>query len=167
MTLANDDLSLCRQAASGNRHAFDKLVEKHAGPLRSFLTHLAGASAAEDIAQDAFLKAWKACGQYDGRARFSTWLTKIAWRCWLDQKRRQRDVELHEGRPDEGHSGFDVRDMLARLSISERAALILCDGHGWSHPEAAELLGIPLGTLKSTVARAKLKCRRMWSDVDE
>jgi RNA polymerase sigma-70 factor (ECF subfamily) len=52
--------------------------------------------------------------------------------------------------------------MLARLSESERAALVLCEGHGWTHAEAAELLAIPLGTLKSTVARAKTKCRQMW-----
>ena len=57
----------------------------------------------------------------------------------------------------------EVQDMLSRLSDSERASLVLCDGHGWSHVEAAELLGMPLGTLKSTVARAKEKCRRMWS----
>jgi len=53
--------------------------------------------------------------------------------------------------------------MLARLSENERASLVLCDGHGWTHPEAADLLGLPLGTLKSTVARAKAKCREMWS----
>jgi RNA polymerase sigma-70 factor (ECF subfamily) len=52
--------------------------------------------------------------------------------------------------------------MLARLSDSERAALVLCDGHGWTHAEAAELLQMPLGTLKSTVARAKAKFREMW-----
>jgi RNA polymerase sigma-70 factor (ECF subfamily) len=56
--------------------------------------------------------------------------------------------------------------MLRRLSESERAALILCDGHGWTHTEAAELLGLPLGTLKSTVARAKAKCRVMWEGAD-
>ena len=53
--------------------------------------------------------------------------------------------------------------MLARLTRQERAALILCDGHGWSHPEAAELLQMPLGSLKTVVARAKSRCRAMWS----
>ncbi len=53
--------------------------------------------------------------------------------------------------------------MLARLNDKERASLILCEGHGWTHQEAAELLGLPLGTLKSTVARAKSRCREMWS----
>ena len=52
--------------------------------------------------------------------------------------------------------------MLARLSETERASLVLCEGHGWTHLEAAELLGMPLGTLKSIVARAKAKCRKMW-----
>jgi RNA polymerase sigma-70 factor (ECF subfamily) len=56
----------------------------------------------------------------------------------------------------------EVDDMLSRLSESERAALVLCDGHGWTHAEAAELLSLPLGTLKSTIARAKSKCRAMW-----
>ena len=57
--------------------------------------------------------------------------------------------------------------MLARLSESERAALVLCEGQGWTHAEAAELLGVPLGTLKSLVARAKAKCRAMWNGDDD
>ena len=52
--------------------------------------------------------------------------------------------------------------MLSRLDERERAALVLCEGHGWTHGEAAVLLAMPLGTLKSTVARAKEKCRAMW-----
>jgi len=54
--------------------------------------------------------------------------------------------------------------MLARLSNTERVSLVLCEGHGWTHAEAAELLSLPLGTLKSTVARAKAKCREMWEE---
>ena len=57
--------------------------------------------------------------------------------------------------------------MLARLSEKERAALILCEGHGWTHAEAAALLGLPLGTLKSMVARSKSKCRAMWSEAQD
>ena len=71
----------------------------------------------------------------------------------------EHEVETIDG-PD---AGAEIRDMLARLSEKERAALILCEGHGWTHPEAAELLGMPLGTLKSTVARAKAKCRELWT----
>ena len=120
---------------------------------------------ADDIAQEAFLKAWRFAARYDGRARFSTWLTKIAWRCLLDDARKRTPPA--EPVADDGFGGpavpAEVADMLARLVPEERAVLILCDGHGWSHSEAAELLQMPLGSLKTLVARAKSKCRTMWT----
>jgi RNA polymerase sigma-70 factor (ECF subfamily) len=157
-----EDLALSRRSAAGDSAAFAMLVEKYERPLRSFLTRMGAGEIADDVAQEAFLKAWRAAGQYDGRARYSTWLTRIAWRCRLDQLRRNRSVEAQDEAVTPS-SGDEVQDMLARLSDSERAALILCDGHGWTHTEAADLLSVPLGTLKSTVARAKSKCREMWS----
>lgn len=122
---------------------------------------------ADDLAQEAFIKAWRAAGQYDGRARYSTWLTRIAWRCRIDALRKDMRAETAEA-PQEYASAApgELDDVLARLSESERAALVLCEGHGWTHSEAAELLAVPLGTLKSTVARAKAKCRAMWEGAD-
>lgn len=158
-----EDLALSRRAARGDGAAFAMLVGKHERALRAFLGRMAG-PAADDIAQEAFLKAWRSAGQYDGRARYSTWLTRIAWRCRLDQLRRDRpEAPLAEDCDAATTCGAEVNDMLARLSEKERAALILCEGHGWTHGEAAELLDMPLGTLKSTVARAKARCREMWS----
>jgi RNA polymerase sigma-70 factor (ECF subfamily) len=159
----DEDLALSRRAAAGDSAAFAMLVEKHERRLRSFLMRAVGPDCADDVAQEAFLKAWRAAGQYDGRARYSTWLTRIAWRCRLDALRKKREhfVDEHVQGHSEAPSG-EVADMLARLSEKERAALVLCEGHGWTHPEAADLLGLPLGTLKSTVARAKSKCRAMW-----
>jgi RNA polymerase sigma-70 factor (ECF subfamily) len=158
----DEDLALSRRAARGDSAAFAMLVEKHERPLRSFLARSIGPDLADDIAQEAFLKAWRAAGQYDGRARYSTWLTRIAWRCRVDALRKNRG----EARPDaDAHvppPSLELDDMLARLSERERAALILCEGHGWTHAEAAELLALPLGTLKSIVARGKAKCRAMW-----
>jgi RNA polymerase sigma-70 factor (ECF subfamily) len=158
----DEDLALSRRAAAGDGAAFAMLVEKYERPLRAFLARMGAGHAADDIAQDAFLKAWRGAAQYDGRARYSTWLTSIAWRCRLDQLRRTKSGDAPEPQPGDARAD-EVEDMLARLSESERAALVLCDGHGWTHPEAAELLRMPLGTLKSTVARAKSKCREMWS----
>ena len=160
------DLALSRRAAAGDTGAFAVLVETYERPLRSFLARAAGPDTADDIAQEAFLKAWRAAGQYDGRARYSTWLTRIAWRCRLDALRKEHAVDPMEGTPSHMDAAPEVEDMLARLSESERAALVLCEGHGWTHGEAAELLSIPLGTLKSLVARAKRKCRAMWDDMD-
>ena len=167
MAPANEeDLALSRRAAGGDGAAFAMLVEKYERPLRAFLARTFGADVAEDIAQDAFIKAWRAAGQYDGGARYSTWLTRIAWRCRLDALRKERRIEVEQ---DDAHTPIatgEVDDMLARLSESERASLVLCEGHGWTHIEAAELLGMPLGTLKSTVARAKGKCRAMWEGAE-
>lgn len=142
------------------------LVEKHERALRAFLARSAGPDFADDIAQEAFIKAWRAAEQYDGRARYSTWLTRIAWRCRLDALRKERRPQIESGDEAYATSSGEVEDMLARLSENERAALVLCEGHGWTHVETAELLDMPLGTLKSTVARAKAKCRSMWEGAE-
>ena len=144
------------------------LVALHEAPLRSFLAHIGPPQTADDIAQEAFLKAWRFASSYDGRARFSTWLTKIAWRCLLDEVRKQRPApENHsQGVGGDAEQAAQISDMLTRLSQRERAAIILCDGHGWSHREAAEMLQMPLGSLKTTIARAKAKCRSMWRPHD-
>lgn len=143
------------------------LVEKHEKALRAFLLRMGAAELSDDIAQDAFVRAWRAAGQYDGRARYSTWLFRIAWRCRLDQLRRRSPVEAADPAIETDYvRSVEVNDMLSKLSETERASLVLCEGHGWTHEEAAGLLGLPLGTLKSAVARAKSKCRDYWNGAD-
>ena len=159
----DEDLALSRRAAGGDSAAFAMLVEKYEHALRAFLARM-GASDADDVAQEAFLRAWRFAGGYDGRARYSTWLTRIAWRCRLDALRKERRDEASDERQSPGPAGAaEVTDLLARLPERERAALILCEGHGWTHAEAAVLLEMPVGTLKSVVARSKARCREMWS----
>ena len=157
---------MSRRAARGDRAAFALLVEKYERPLRSFLVRAVGPDFADDVAQEAFIKAWRAAGQYDGRARYSTWLTRIAWRCRLDALRKPAAADAEFETAQQCSQAAEVNDMLARLSDNERATLILCDGHGWTHAEAALMLELPLGTLKSIVARAKAKCRTLWSGED-
>lgn len=161
------DLALCRRAAGGDQAAFGTLVEAHEAALRAFLRRM-GCADPDDVAQEAFVRAWRAAGQYDGRARFATWLTRIAWRCWLDQRRRP-SPEAAEPPPSVACPDLsaDVQSLLDALPQRERAVLILCDGHGWTHVEAAELLGLPLGTLKSIAARAKERARALWAGSDE
>ena len=97
---------------------------------------------------------WRGDGSYEG------WLLRIAWRGFLSDRRGRRDeVGLDEGsagsRESDPNSAIDVDRALARLGPRERAAALLCLGEGWSHGEAAEILDLPLGTLKSIVARAR------------
>ena len=161
-----EDLALSRRAAGGDSAAFAMLVEKYERPLRAFLARM-DPNSADDVAQEAFLRAWRFAHSYDGRARYSTWLTRVAWRCRVDALRKERAGDARGAPANDGAAASaEIEDMLARLSDRERAALVLCEGHGWTHAEAAELLGLPLGTLKSLVARAKAKCRAMWSGAD-
>jgi RNA polymerase sigma factor (sigma-70 family) len=143
-------------------------VETHEKRLRAFLAQLAGADLGDELAQETFLKAWQSLPGFRGDSKFSSWLCAIGWRLFVDHKRRERS----EGRKREaaaelaetvaGPAAGDRLDLaraLARLEPVERAALVLCEGHGWSHGEAAGILRLPLGTLKGTVRRAKQKCR--------
>jgi RNA polymerase sigma-70 factor (ECF subfamily) len=97
-----------------------------------------------------------------------SWICAIGWRCFLDHKRKERSearkkeaVASQEERisAPAGDDALDLSRALALLDPAERAALVLCEGHGWSHSDAAAILRLPLGTLKGMVKRAKRKCR--------
>ena len=149
------DFGVAQRAARGDLAAFAVLVQEHQVRLRRFCRRLA-ADEGDDIAQEAMVKAWKAIGQYRGDAAFSTWLQRIALRLFLD---RQRAAPVPA--PDEpvAHDELDRRiaidRALAALPPRERAAAVLVFAEGHSHGEAAVLMAVPLGTLKTFVARAR------------
>src|SRR5579864_6580903 len=84
------DRTLCSMAAHGDQRAFRQLVSRHENRLRSFLSRLAGAQVADDLSQEAFLKAWLGLKRFRGDCHFSSWIHSIAWRCFLDHLRRDR-----------------------------------------------------------------------------
>ncbi len=173
MTLPPDretDTALIGRAAGGDRGAFSVLVARHENRLRSFLAQLAGPALGDELAQESFLKAWQSAAHFRGNAQFSSWLCSIGWRCFMDHLRRERSearkkealpAGTEEGEAPMGEARLDLARALSRLEPVERAALVLCEGQGWSHGDAADILRLPLGTLKGTVARAKRKCRAM------
>jgi RNA polymerase sigma-70 factor (ECF subfamily) len=168
MLAVTDDLELSSKAAQGDRRAFSALVRRHEARVRAFLARTAGAQAADDLAQETFLRAWRSARKYRGTGSYAGWLLAIGWRVFLDARKQQR-LELSRNEvalpPDQSFEDpsakMDVEKLMAALEPEERASLVLCLGQGWSHSEAAEILGIPLGTLKSRVARATAKCRAM------
>ena len=157
------DRTLCLRASTGDQRAFRVLVGRYENSLRSFLSRLADAQVADDLSQEAFVKAWLGLKRFRGESQFSTWIHAIGWRCFLDHARKNRVRRpLPDESPTVSHTtdaALDVERLLNGLTAAERAALVLCEGHGWSHTEAAVILAIPLGTLKSVIKRAKEKCR--------
>ena len=140
--------------------------------MRGFLSRVAG-SEADDIAQEAFVRAWQRAGDYRGEGSYAAWLTGIGWRIFLDQRRTARrrealaaddDIATSSDPRPASEAAIDAERLLAGLTPQERAALTLCFGHGWSHGEAAEIMGIPLGTLKSLVLRGRAKAQRMTGE---
>lgn len=164
-----DDFELSSKAAQGDRRAFSALVRRHEARVRAFLRRTAGAQMADDLAQETFLRAWRNAANFRGTGSYSGWLLAIGWRVFLDASKQQR-FELARRNElaspprlsfEDPSAKMDAEKLMEALEPEERASLALCLGQGWSHGEAAEILGIPLGTLKSRVARATMKCRTM------
>jgi RNA polymerase sigma-70 factor (ECF subfamily) len=160
------DLGVARRAAAGDLAAFAVLVREHQSALRRFARRLAGDDG-DDLAQEALLKAWKAIGQYRGDAAFSTWLQRILLRLFLDRKRAAPEPLMPEVEPRQHPDRRIAIDRaLGGLALRERAAAVLVFAEGHSHTEAAEAMGVPLGTLKSLVARARTRLLPLLEGVE-
>lgn len=167
----DDDLALNRRVVSGDRRAFAVLVERHEARLRSFLARVAGAEDADDLAQETFLRAWRNASAFRGAGSYRGWLFTIGWRVFIDSTRRarvDRALRIAEQdrmgdacQPAQGDAQIDTARLLAALDPLDRACVILCHGQGWSHREAAMILKMPLGSLKTRLARATRRCEAM------
>ena len=163
------------KARQGDRHAFARLVRAHQSRVRLQLRRLTHGDAglADDLAQETFVQAWLHLNEFRGEARLATWLHRIALTRFLQHVRRpQLPVEwrepeadgaadaTHDPRPAEG-LGRDVERALQALSEIQRLAVVHCFHLDLSHAEAAQVLGLPLGTLKSHLDRAKTRLREL------
>jgi len=178
--LGDDELAVLASTA-GDASAFGELVRRHQGVVRGFLRRLTGdAAQADDLAQDAFIKAFTKVSAYKGPGRFKSWMLSIAYREFLMHRRKADswnrvigviglaksgegpDGFVDEATPDHGGhvaASMDLEKGLAFLKGPEKEALLLCDGYGFSHAEAAKLMKAPLGTVKSHVLRGRKRLR--------
>lgn len=164
---AGTDEDLVRRAQRGDRSAFDELVLRQRDRVYAVALRLTGNPAdAEDALQDTFLNAYRGVGRFGGRARVSTWLYRIAANASFDviARRRTRDRPLDDAGHEPAAPGDPfaqsaerraLEQALAALPDEFREAVVLCDIAGLGAGEAAELLGVPAGTVKSRVFRAR------------
>lgn len=173
------DGPLVERCRAGDAGAMQQLYARHHGRLYAMALRLTGSRAdAEDVVQDAFLRAWRALDRFRGGARFGTWIYRIALnRCRDLHGRRRPDVELDEGDGQSeggaigdggaGPAGGDgiarrrLETALAELSRGYREVLVLHDVMELRHPEIAGILDIDVGTSKSQLHKARARMRRL------
>lgn len=168
--MEDDDAALLRGVREGSEQAFNRLIDRHQQAVRIFLRKLAGADA-EDLAQDVFITLWQRAQSFRGEASVRSWLFAIAWRKAKDNQRRwfrraQRETDWSDRPPLEAPPpDLEMRAALAKalaaLPLDQRAAIMLCLANGFTHAEAAEILQLPLGTVKSHVLRGREKLRAL------
>jgi RNA polymerase sigma-70 factor (ECF subfamily) len=167
---ADVDQALARSAAAGDTSAFEALYRRHAARVHGVVARLVGfdRARAEDLVQEAFVRAWQALPAYRFESAFGTWLHRLAVNTALMELRARRsrpqadgdDEALdHVGMPDSaGHAtalSLDLERAVATLPPRARAVLVLYDVEGWKHEEIADALGMAVGSSKAQLHRAR------------
>jgi len=175
----DEELKLIRRARRGDGAAIESLIRAHQDALYAFLLRMSGRpDVAEDIAQEAFVRVLRNIDRFDDRFRFSTWLFTIAKRLYINAMQKLKptyDSEAlggREGRPNPPGQGMEDREATANareiidialdaLSEQQREIVLLFHQQTWSIGEIARMLGMPEGTVKSHLHRARLHMRRV------
>jgi RNA polymerase sigma-70 factor (ECF subfamily) len=174
---------LIGESLRGNHAAFGELVRRYQDRLYNTVYRLVdNAEDAQDVVQDAFLNAYQSLGSFKGDSRFFTWLYRIAINSAITLKRKQRvGLSIDAGRngdggvepldPSEysrpGHALEQVEEeqriqnALNRLSPEHRAVLILKDIEDQKYEQMAEILQVPIGTIRSRLHRARAELREI------
>ncbi|MCK2214220.1 RNA polymerase sigma factor SigM [Actinomadura sp. ATCC 31491] len=166
------DAELLTAHINGDPHAFSEIVKRHRDRMWAVaLRTLGDPDEAADAVQDAFVSAYRKAGTFRGEAAVTTWLHRIVVNACLDRMRRKSvrpvaDDELIEAAeretplPDhtvEREVSLEVSAALKLLPADQRAALVLVDMMGYSVEDAAQVLDVPSGTVKSRCARGRAK----------
>ena len=164
-----DDASLAAAAAAGDRPALETLLERYADRVHAICRRIVvNSEDALDATQEALIAIARGIASFDGRSAFTTWLYRVATNAALDELRRRsrRPVPLDATLDLESPSGegavdarLDVDRALAEVPEEFRTAVVLRDLADLDYPEIAAVLGVPLGTVKSRIARGRRALR--------
>ncbi len=166
---AAEEARLLGFARKGDKRAFGQLVDAHQPAVRAFLRRLVGSYAdADDLAQEAFARTWEVLNRYDGRASLRSFVCGVAFQYWRRGRRAEgrriaRDTaysqleDAHHEAPQNTPERLALRRAMDELPPDQRAVLALCLGQDFTHQEAAEVLKLPLGTVKSHISRGRAR----------
>ena len=177
MTSGRLDAGLVEAAQAGSTTAFARLVDLHQQALRAFLRRTCGDWAlADDLAQETFLTAWTQMDRLREGTSVRAWLCGIGYNKHLTALRtaarnRNRERTYEAEKPSHPAAMTDERlsleAALSELPPDQRACVALCLAGDFSHAEAAESLGLPLGTVKSHVTRGRARLLDVLGDSDD
>jgi RNA polymerase sigma-70 factor, ECF subfamily len=174
------DAALVRECQAGDAKAFSGLVSRHRDGVYSFVRHVIGHEAdAEDLAQEAFIRAYSALGRFRKGAPFQPWLYTIAANlCRTHLRRsRRRPLSLEEGAADVEAPASDPADTVERreeqrrvlaairsLPVEQRMIVVLRHLHGYSYQEISAVVGLPVSTVEHRLRAARKLLRECLAD---
>lgn len=171
-----EDIALVSQVILfGSEKAFRRLVEKYQVPVRRFfLSHTGGdEELSNDLAQETFIKAWSNIASFKGLAAFSTWLYSIAYRIMCDYYRSRKETEaldqngvdrMYQDEQPDLAARYDFYEALQLLRPEERSCILLFYQDDLSLVKISDITGMPVGTIKSHLSRAKNKMAKFLNN---
>jgi len=187
----DDDRRLIAECLHGNRDAFGQLITRYQSRLYNAALRLVDTpDDAADVVQDAFLNAFQSLRSFKGDSEFFTWMYRIAFNVAVSQKRRKKPTSslnaMELGRNGLSREPVDASDYvkpgvalerseeerrlyaaLGRLSAEHRDVLVMKEIDGLKYEEIADVLKIPIGTVRSRLNRARLELRELLEPLDE
>lgn len=168
---AANEHAVVRLAMTGDPAAFGELVRRRQNAIRNLFRRLTrDAALADDLGQQTFVQAWKAISTLRSPATFGGWLRKLAINCWLTHVRRPlREIALEDDIEPQAAGAsiteqLDLDAALARLPNDVRLCIVLGYHEGMSHGEISQSTGIPLGSVKSHIARGAARLRELLQE---
>jgi RNA polymerase sigma factor (sigma-70 family) len=158
------------RAKQGDQEAFTNLVKRYKDQVyRHAVGMLGDHMEAEDVSQDAFVKAFYSISKLDHEYAFSSWMIRIVSNLCKDRLKQRGKIMLAGEEPilkaekmeyDESHVNLSIEEAMNHLTVEHREAILLHDVHGYQYEEISQLVGVPLGTVKSRLFAARLALRK-------
>ena len=193
-TISFEDSSLVERVRKGDMQAFGSLVAKYQDRIYNMILRMCGRAAdAEELTQDTFLRALERIGQFTGRSEFYTWLFRVAANLTISHKRRSMRIRFQTLDPDEARSGTQADSLTAAVAAQRdpppqaaamasetrqrvlealealddefRLVVVLCDVEQMDYAQAADVIGVPVGTVKSRLHRARWALKEKLADL--